>query len=288
METKDIIRNKRKENGLTMKQLADIVGVSEGTISRWESGEIVNIRKDKISALANALNISIPELMGFNDYPNSVGAAVVEICNEKNMTAPELAETSGISVDKLVRLIENNYEPISLDEVCLIATSLDVSISRLLKYNTNNLSDMWFRKMQEDDANILSTMTRYKRVPVYGKVAAGAPIEAIENVLEYVEIPASWSGDYAALLIKGDSMAPKIEDGDIIIVKLQDHAENGDIVVAIVNGADATCKKLIKNIEGITLQPLNPAYQPIYFNNDSINDLPVRIWGKVVENRARF
>lgn len=66
MEVKDILRNKRIELGLTMKQLAEKVGVSEGTISRWESGEIANMKRDKIVLLANALGIAPAVIMGWS------------------------------------------------------------------------------------------------------------------------------------------------------------------------------------------------------------------------------
>ena len=126
------------------------------------------------------------------------------------------------------------------------------------------------------------------QVPVYGRVAAGIPIEAIENIIDYEDIPDTWSGTYGAMRVQGDSMAPRILDGDTIIVKRQDDADSGDIVVAIINGQDATVKKLIKHQDGITLQAFNPAYEPMYFSKESMEEIPVLIWGKVVENRSKF
>ena len=69
MNVKDIIREKRIELGMTMKEVADKVGVSEATISRWESGEIANMRRGAISSLAKTLNISPNEIMGWQDTP---------------------------------------------------------------------------------------------------------------------------------------------------------------------------------------------------------------------------
>jgi repressor LexA len=129
---------------------------------------------------------------------------------------------------------------------------------------------------------------RGRTIPIYGRVAAGIPVEAIENIVDYEEIPAHWVGEYGGLVVVGDSMAPRILDGDYLIVRRQDDADSGDVVVAFVNGIDATCKKLIKQQNGITLQPFNPAYEPMFFTNEEIESLPVRIWGKVVENRAHF
>lgn len=126
------------------------------------------------------------------------------------------------------------------------------------------------------------------RIPVYGRVAAGIPIEAIENIVDYEEIPGTWTGEYGALKVKGDSMEPRIMEGDTLIVRRQDTAESGDIVVALVNGQDATVKKLIKRPDSIILQPSNPKYEPLVFTRDETREIPVTIWGKVVENRQKF
>ena len=132
------------------------------------------------------------------------------------------------------------------------------------------------------------TSTKARRIPVYGRVAAGIPIEAVENIIDFEEIPAGWKGEYGCLVIKGDSMSPRILDGDRVVVKRQDDAESGDIVIAIINGNDGVCKKLIKHDAGITLQSLNPAYEPMFFSKESQESTPVTIWGKVVELRGRL
>ena len=151
------------------------------------------------------------------------------------------------------------------------------------------------RDLMEEDlpsTNSSKTSNNHKvqatRIPVYGRVAAGIPIEAIENILDYEEIPSSWPGEYAGLRVKGNSMEPKISEGDVLIVRIQSDADSGDVVVALVNGEDATVKKLIKQPTGIVLQPFNPAYEPMYFTHEQARDMPVVIWGKVVENRQKF
>ncbi len=133
------------------------------------------------------------------------------------------------------------------------------------------------------------------RIPVYGNVAAGVPILAIENYdsddpddWEEIDEKMAANGEYIALRIKGDSMEPKISTGDVVIVRLQPDAETGDIVVAMVNGDEATVKKLKKRPEGILLIPSNPKYEPMFYTNEDIENLPVRILGRVVELRAKF
>lgn len=127
-------------------------------------------------------------------------------------------------------------------------------------------------------------------INVYGRVAAGIPLEMIEDVIDTEEIPEELAktGEFFGLQIHGDSMEPKISQGDIVIVRKQDDAETDNIVIAAVNGTDATCKRLKKYKDGIALISTNPAYEPMYFSNQEIIEKPVRIIGRVVELRAKF
>lgn len=128
------------------------------------------------------------------------------------------------------------------------------------------------------------------RIPVLGRVAAGIPIEMVEDVIDWEEIDDATAklGTIFALSIKGDSMEPRIVSGDVVIVRQQDDAESGDIVIVSVNGDDATCKRLRKYKEGIELIPLNPSYTPLYYSNEEIVKNPVKILGKVIELRGKF
>lgn len=128
------------------------------------------------------------------------------------------------------------------------------------------------------------------KIAVYGNVAAGIPLEAITDIDDYEEIPAdiAENAEYIALRIHGDSMEPRMSEGDVVIVRIQPDVDNGDIAVVMTNGADATCKKIRKTEEGIILVPLNTSYEPIFYSNKQIEELPVRILGKVVELRAKF
>lgn len=127
-------------------------------------------------------------------------------------------------------------------------------------------------------------------IPVLGDVAAGIPIEAVQDIVDYEEIAQALAatGDFFGLRLKGASMEPRMRDGDVVIVRKQDSAETGDTVVVLVNGDSATVKKIKKEPSGITLIPNNPAYDPMYYSNAEIETLPIRILGKVVELRAKF
>ena len=128
------------------------------------------------------------------------------------------------------------------------------------------------------------------KIPVLGTVAAGIPISAVEEILDYEEVPQSWKnqGEFFGLRIKGDSMKPDINHGDTVIVRKQSTANNGDVVITLVNGDDVTCKKFEKLDNGIILISNNSEYSPMYFSNEEVVTKPVVILGRVVELRRKF
>lgn len=128
------------------------------------------------------------------------------------------------------------------------------------------------------------------RIPVLGEVVAGIPIDAVEEYIDWEEITPELAetGEFFALKIKGDSMEPRIVAGDVVIVKMQSTADTGDIVIAMVNGDEACCKRFIKQNDGIMLQSFNSAYTPMFFTKEDIETKPVSIIGKVIENRQKY
>ncbi|WP_314161217.1 S24 family peptidase [uncultured Gemella sp.] len=128
------------------------------------------------------------------------------------------------------------------------------------------------------------------KIPVLGTVAAGIPISAVEEILDYEEVPQSWKnqGEFFGLRIKGDSMKPDINHGDTVIVRKQSTANNGDVVITLVNGDEVTCKKFEKLDNGIILISNNSEYSPMYFSNEEVVTKPVVILGRVVELRRKF
>lgn len=128
------------------------------------------------------------------------------------------------------------------------------------------------------------------KIPVLGTVVAGIPLEAIEDIIDYEEISVEMArqGDYFALRVKGDSMEPKISAGDVVIVRKQEDVDSGDLAIVLVNGNEATIKKIMKFNGGINLVPNNSAYSVMTYTNEQIESLPVNVIGKVVELRAKF
>lgn len=203
------IKMLREQRGMTLEQLGDLVGVGKSTVRKWENGMIANMRRDKISKIADALRVSPAYLMGWSDS--------------------------------------------------VVQTSDTASAFPL-------------------------------RIPVLGRVAAGVPINMVEDVVDWEELPADMArhGEYFGLVIHGDSMEPKMSEGDVIIVRQQADIESGQIGIITVNGDDATCKRIMKYADGIMLLSTNPKYPPMQYTSKEMKDLPIRILGKVVELRAKF
>ncbi|WP_420863251.1 transcriptional repressor LexA [Algirhabdus cladophorae] len=118
-------------------------------------------------------------------------------------------------------------------------------------------------------------------LPVMGKIAAGVPIEAIENRTHSVAVPGQMlgnGGDHYALEVKGDSMIDAgINDGDVVVIKQTATADDGDIVVALVEDQEATLKRLRRNGRSIALEAANPAYETRVFRDDQ-----VKVQGRLV------
>lgn len=201
--------------------------------------------------------------------------------------------------------IKKTREKLGLSQV-EFADCIDVSKQTLYKYENNLITNIPSDKIEAvakigkispayimgwtDDAKIEITSKKGVVISVLGRVAAGIPIEAVENIIDTEEITdeLAKTGTFFGLRINGDSMEPDIHNGDTVIVRQQDDAENDEIVIALINGNDGVCKRLKKYANSIALVSLNSSYEPMYFNQDEIEQKPVKIIGKVVELRRKL
>lgn len=128
------------------------------------------------------------------------------------------------------------------------------------------------------------------RVPVLGRVAAGLPLYATQDIIDWEELPKSWQrkGDYFCLQIKGNSMEPRMCEGDIVVISQQDTCESGQTAIVMVNGDEATCKRVVFHDNGLSLLSNNPMYPPQFYTSEEVERLPVRIIGVVAELRAKI
>ena len=206
---------------------------------------------------------------------NVIGSRIKFLRQKHSMTQKELASKLNVSNTTLSQY-ENGIRVPSDDIKLRIAHLFDVTIDYLLGRQEKNYD--------------IPQSTGGVWIPTLGKVVAGIPLEAIECISDYEEISTEMAacGEHFALEIKGDSMEPKMSEGDVVIVRRQADAETGDICVVLVNGYDATVKKIKKDASGVMLIPLNSDYEPMHYSNQDIETLPVTILGRVVELRAKF
>lgn len=193
------LADRRKLLGYTQKEIAAAIGVSEGTVSRWESGEIANMRRDRIAAYAKILQ-----------------------------TTPEFIMTG----DTGESTIPPGFDP----------------------------------------------LPQLEKVPRVGRIACGDPILAEENIETYDSVPSSWHATFTLLCV-GDSMAPRIQDGDLVAIRKQPEVENGEIAAVRIDD-EATLKRVFLFNDHIELRADNPLFPTIIRIGEAMND--VHIEGKAI------
>lgn len=178
----------------------------------------------------------------------------------------KLADEMGYTSKSTITRIEKGNNDVAQKNIAKFASVLGVSIAYLMDWEENVCTS--------------------KRIPVLGRVSAGIPIDAIEEIIDYEEVDEKTAslGELFGLKIKGDSMTPRICDGDVVIVHQQATADSGDIVIATINGDDAVCKRLQIYANAVLLYSLNPAYEPI----DVTGREDFKIIGKVIELRGKL
>lgn len=192
-----------------------------------------------------------------------------------------------------------------------LAKKLNVARQTIFKYETGIVTNIPLSKIKEI-ANILGVQPSYLcgwqdisnvealhlnrnviKVPIYGEIPAGVPVEMIEDdfIEEYEDVDADLPRGGKILFglkIKGDSMYPEFRNGDNVIFQKVDTCENGDYCAVSINGTECTFKKVIRKENGITLMPLNSAYEPMFYTNQEIAELPISILGVVIEVRRTY
>lgn len=207
----------------------------------------------------------------------TVGERIKNIREKIGFSQVDFAEKIGVSKQTLYKYENNIITNIPSDKIEVAAQICNVSPSYIMGWS-DNIIPLQFSNRRMVSINVL------------GSVAAGIPIEAVEDIIDTEEITEEMAktGEFFGLKINGNSMEPRMCDGDVVIVRRQNDAESGDIVIAMVNGDNATCKRIRKYREGIELISNNPSYKPMYFSNEEIETKPVKIIGKVVELRGKF
>lgn len=218
-----------------------------------------------------------------------------ELCAERKISKRTLEKEAGLGTGSTSKWNKDNGKNPNQKSLEKLSKYFDVSIDYLMGQSEFRTKEEWLKHLDgtsnlDEIRNDIEKYQRGIKINVYGYVVAGIPLEAIEDIIDTEEIPESMArqGEHFGLKIKGDSMTPRILEGDVVIVRKQEDAESGDLVIALINGFEATCKKLIKHDDGIQLVSFNNNYEPMYFSNQEILDKPVEIIGKVVELRGKY
>ncbi|MGN0960619.1 MAG: LexA family protein [Christensenellales bacterium] len=198
-----------------------------------------------------------------------------ELRKSANLTQMQLADILHVAYGTVAMWETNKRQP-DFDMMKTIADFFGVSIDYLIGRSEEN-----------------TKKTGIIKIPVYGTIPAGIPTEMIDNsfIEDYEEIPGDMCRGgctYFGLKVKGDSMYPEFRNGDTLILKKQEDCESGEFCAVSINHTESTFKKVIKQANGITLQPLNPAYEPLFFTTQEVIDLPITILGVIKEVRRSY
>ncbi len=190
-----------------------------------------------------------------------------------SMTQKDLAKKLGISTSAVGMYEQNRREP-DLSTLKKIASCFDVTLDSLMDYQTNA-------------PEIKSTTEEMPLLPVVGRVCAGNGILAAENIIDYEPCEKKYADtEHFWLKVSGDSMSPRIDDGDLLLIRKQTSVDSGDVGVFVVDGQEGVVKKVIYDADNIELISFNPYYPPMKFSGKDV--LRVRVSGKVIESKRKW
>lgn len=199
---------------------------------------------------------------------------------------------SGMTQEELAKKMDKDYSTIGkwelgqrspiMTDVIKIADIFQVSLEKLIGSS-----------MIYDNAEVVDINSDIVKIPVYGTIKAGIPIESQSDIIDYIDIPKEWTrGDkkFYALKISGDSMFPKYNENDLVIFEQNEDKEayNGKDCAVMINGTESTFKKVLLNEQGIVLQPYNTAYDIMMYSNEQIEQLPIKVVGIAREKRTKL
>ena len=194
------------------------------------------------------------------------------LMNKNNKDRNQICDDLGLKYTTFTDWVNGKKYP-RIDKIELLANYFKVRKSDLIEDQS--------QKENEFGADIID-LSNMKRIPILGRIRAGMPIYAAENIEGYTLTDLNGGAEYFGLRVTGDSMnAARIHEGDIVIVRRQDIVENGQIAVVLIDGQDATLKRFNRDGDIITLMPqsTNPKNKALTYN---LKNSSVKILGLVV------
>lgn len=196
---------------------------------------------------------------------------IKQLRNEKNINQDVLAKLLGLEIAGISKL-ETGRVPLKDEYIVKLAEYFGVSTDYILGKSDNRNNDIAVSK-----------------IPILGTVKAGYDWLAEENIVDYITLKENIPNvdEYYALRITGDSMLPLLAEGDLVIVHDQDDVESGQTAVVLINGEEATVKKVVKTNDGVELHAMNPYYPVKKFTFEDMQRIPVKIIGRVREAKIK-
>lgn len=204
-----------------------------------------------------------------------------------SMSLRDFAAKCGISHTHLDS-IEKGYDPrtnkpvsVTIETLKKIASAMNMTVNDLLICS----GEIKLDELVYDNAEVITDTIK---IPIYGSIKAGVPLENQNDIIEYMDIPKEWvkgGKKLFGLQLSGDSMYPKYLDKETVIFEQTHDLEsykNKDCAI-MINGTESTFKKVLVNEQGIVLQPYNTAYDIMIYSNEDVKSLPIVILGKAIK-----
>lgn len=263
------LSERRKEIGLTQREVAEAVGVAEATVSRWESGEIANMRRDKISALAKVLHCSPNFVMtGEQSAVPTIGDRMRLRRKELGLSAEKVAERLGVSPATVYRYEKGDIEKLPGDILPTLSEILQTTPAYLMGWDESVSASAIPPGFEP--------LPKMVKRPLVGSIACGEPITAEENIEDYVDVPENVQCDFC-LRCKGDSMIDAgIHDGDVVYIHITPQVENGQIAAVRIDG-EATLKRVFwdESSQTLTLLAENRNFAPLVYTGPILETVHV-------------
>ncbi len=290
--TTDIINDSMGTNYISETQLSLLTGIDISEIRSITSG------KEKLPKPSSLIKIA--NSMKQDPYDFLICAGYVEDPNDNDNELYNLG-IRFLLPEKERKVLCDYLEDVWNDDASNKITSSDIykimfetdksefSISDVKAIlNIENNFNIKF-----DNAELVDIDSNTIKIPVFGTIKAGIPIESQSDIIEYVEIPKKWTiggKKFYGLKISGDSMFPKYDENDIVIFEQNEDLEmyNGKDCAIMINGTESTFKKLLVNDQGIVLQPYNAAYDVMMFSREQVEQLPIKVVGIARAKRTKI
>lgn len=252
------IRLLRTRKGLTQEELGKMVGVQKAAVQKWENGSTKNLKRATIKKLSEIFGVSPIAFVSDNEE---------EILDIINSLDRDISEKYGNDYEKALAEQRKRDEAAAARDAHILVNTKDADENPL----KSNIS------------YVLDSKLIYQ-IPVYESVSAGFGAYADNDIIDYIPVVIKNPrdvGDTIAIKVTGDSMYPKIENGDLVVVRRQNSVDSGDIAVVLLDGDEGLVKKVVYDDGWIELQSINPEYKPKRYENAEVTRL--RVVGKVMQ-----